>query len=406
VPEAWVTTTPDQLLGLGEELDLANAAPADFHVVAGEGDGAAAAMRVDLPLDRMDVLDRREVEMLTPDIRHELAQERGTGLLVAGDRTRLDHRGAFPVLAQTLVIELGGLGRDRERCCGGVGTKAEIGAQHVAVGSAIVEDPHQAVDQPDEGLLERIVLVGVDDVAVVQRDEIDVAGVVELARPELAHADDDEARAATGIVLVGEPECAARRSVTQKGGYGGVDREVGEVAERVRDPFQRPQIGDVGQRGRQRGPALHRAQQRHQAARRRLRIDAETAQGLEQIGNGLVGPPGQQAPCKRKIVQQDVAQIGAVAEQRGKETRAGRIIRQGARELREFVAGLRGDFAQALALARDPVRVGGTWPVGSGEGGVQQGHQGRRVGSVCSYNSGVAQGQGFPRGLRRKHAAG
>ena len=47
---------PDQLLGLGEELDLADAAAADLDVVAVDRDSAAAAMRVDLPLDRVDVL--------------------------------------------------------------------------------------------------------------------------------------------------------------------------------------------------------------------------------------------------------------------------------------------------------------------------------------------------------------
>ena len=60
---------PDQLLGLGEELDLADAAAAELDVVAGDRDRAAAAMRVDLALDRMDVLDRGEVEMLAPEER-------------------------------------------------------------------------------------------------------------------------------------------------------------------------------------------------------------------------------------------------------------------------------------------------------------------------------------------------
>ena len=66
---------PDQLLGLGEELDLADAAAAELDVVALDRDLAAALVRLDLALDRMDVLDRREIEVLAPDKRLQLGEE-------------------------------------------------------------------------------------------------------------------------------------------------------------------------------------------------------------------------------------------------------------------------------------------------------------------------------------------
>ena len=65
--ERGIAAAEDELLGLGEELDLADAAAAELDVVAQHLDRAAAAMGVDLALDRMDVLDGREVEMLAPD---------------------------------------------------------------------------------------------------------------------------------------------------------------------------------------------------------------------------------------------------------------------------------------------------------------------------------------------------
>src|SRR5229473_2478685 len=46
---------PDQLLGLGEELDLPDPAPTGFYIVAFDGDSPTAAMRIDLALDRVDV---------------------------------------------------------------------------------------------------------------------------------------------------------------------------------------------------------------------------------------------------------------------------------------------------------------------------------------------------------------
>ncbi len=66
----------DQLLGLHEELDLADAAAADLDVVAGHADGAEAAKGMDLALHGVDVGDGREVEVLAPDVGGEaLTQE-------------------------------------------------------------------------------------------------------------------------------------------------------------------------------------------------------------------------------------------------------------------------------------------------------------------------------------------
>ncbi len=66
---------PDQLLGLGKKFDLADAAAAGLDVVARDPDARAAAMRVDLALDRMNVLDRRKIEVFAPDKGLQIAQE-------------------------------------------------------------------------------------------------------------------------------------------------------------------------------------------------------------------------------------------------------------------------------------------------------------------------------------------
>jgi hypothetical protein len=64
-----------ELLRLGEELDLADAAAPDLQVVARHLDRGEAAVGVDLALDRVDVADRGVVEVLAPDERDEAAQE-------------------------------------------------------------------------------------------------------------------------------------------------------------------------------------------------------------------------------------------------------------------------------------------------------------------------------------------
>src|SRR6185312_13914247 len=103
-PQFGHASAPDQLLGLREKFDFADTAASEFHVVARDRDLAAAAMRVDLALDRMNILDRGEIETAPPEIGPQLGQEGAARLAVAGDRRRLDQRRALPVLSRAFVI--------------------------------------------------------------------------------------------------------------------------------------------------------------------------------------------------------------------------------------------------------------------------------------------------------------
>src|SRR3546814_15213970 len=67
-------------------------------------DAAAAAVRVDLALDRMDVADRLEIQAAAPDEGPEMGEESCAGVDVPGHRARLQHGRAFPVLAHALEI--------------------------------------------------------------------------------------------------------------------------------------------------------------------------------------------------------------------------------------------------------------------------------------------------------------
>ena len=123
----------DELLRLHEELDLADAAASELDVVAGDGDLVVAAHRMDLPLHRVHVGDRGEVEILAPDERREILEEALAEGEVAGDGPRLDQRGPLPVLADRLVVGVGGGERDRDRRRAGIGTQAVVDAMDVAV---------------------------------------------------------------------------------------------------------------------------------------------------------------------------------------------------------------------------------------------------------------------------------
>ena len=128
-----VAPTGDELLGLGEELDIANAAAPEFDVMARHRDGVMPFERMYAPFHGVNVGDRRVVEIFPPNEGRELAQESLPRLEIAGDDARFDESGAFPVLAEALVIG--------EACvCGEcnlrgarIGAKPQVGAEHVAV---------------------------------------------------------------------------------------------------------------------------------------------------------------------------------------------------------------------------------------------------------------------------------
>src|SRR5262249_6899848 len=131
---------PDQLLGLREELDFADAAAAGLDVMALDGDSSATSVSVDLPLDGVDVLDRSKIEVLAPDERLQLTQKAPPGDLVAGDWAGFDQCCSFPILANALIIGQ----RCRNGECGRSGRRIraepEIGAKNVAVGSSLAEN--------------------------------------------------------------------------------------------------------------------------------------------------------------------------------------------------------------------------------------------------------------------------
>ena len=94
----------DELLSLHEEFDLADTATTELDVVSFDRDLVVAAIGVDLPLHRVDVGDRREVEILAPDERRQLREQRLACRDIAGARPRLDQRGTLPVLPAALVV--------------------------------------------------------------------------------------------------------------------------------------------------------------------------------------------------------------------------------------------------------------------------------------------------------------
>src|SRR5215217_7029252 len=103
-------------------------------------------MRVDLPLDGMDVFDRGEIEVLAPDEWLQVREELRARFRIAGTLARLDPGGALPILPHALVIELGRFGRDRDLSRARIGPQPQIDPEHVAVRSRFSQQPDQPLD--------------------------------------------------------------------------------------------------------------------------------------------------------------------------------------------------------------------------------------------------------------------
>src|SRR6202140_5820674 len=108
-----MATAGYQLLGLREKLDFADAAAPDLDVVTLDRDLALPAKGLHLPLHVVDVGQCREIQMLAPDERRDVGEQRLAGVGIAGAWPRLDHGGAFPGPPFPLVVMQRRFGRDR-----------------------------------------------------------------------------------------------------------------------------------------------------------------------------------------------------------------------------------------------------------------------------------------------------
>src|SRR6185437_1876493 len=193
------SATRDQLLGLREKLDFADAAAAKLDVMAFDRNLAVSAVGVDLPFHGMHVGDGSEIEIFAPDEWGEIAEQRLAGSNISGARTRLDQRGALPVLATALVIIK--RRRRRNRDLGGrrIGPQPQVDTKYVAVGGALLQDFDQAAREP------HIKLAGLGSRSerrrrrIEKNNEIDVARIIELERAHLAHGEHNESRSLFGM---------------------------------------------------------------------------------------------------------------------------------------------------------------------------------------------------------------
>ena len=250
-PQLGMPAAGDQLLGLREELDFADAAAPDLDIVAFDRDLALAAKGLHLALHVVHVGKRGEIQMLAPDERRDFRNQRLAGPGVAGAGPRLDHGGAFPGPPFPLVIMQRRFGRDRHLRRSRIRPQPQIDAEHIAVAGALLQQPRQRLRDAHE---ERLRLdIGREGrcCGIEKHDQVDIAGIIQLARAHLAHGEHDETAVVFGSIQVGCRHPAARGFLPQQIAQRRLHRSDGKVGERRGHPHHRPDTADVAQRNQQ-----------------------------------------------------------------------------------------------------------------------------------------------------------
>ncbi|SAI57526.1 Uncharacterised protein [Bordetella ansorpii] len=227
-----------QLEQLDDEFDLADAAVAQLDVVgavdAAARQGAALPVLADALAQHAQRGQRVEIEVLAVHERHaqafQLARLRfriAVGIGTGGHQAALQPGVALPFAALADQIVLQGVQAPGQRARVAIGPQPQVGAEHLAIGVDFGQDGHHAARQPaiEFVMADRARAVGIAFLAV-QHDQVDVGRDIQLAAPQLAHADDQH-------LLRGAGGGVARHAVhlAQFGRHAAVGRIHGQVGQ-------------------------------------------------------------------------------------------------------------------------------------------------------------------------------
>src|SRR3546814_9443136 len=102
-------------------------------------------------------------------------------------------RSTLPILGYRAIVGLRGGDGDRWRGRGWIRAQTQIRAEDVAVRGALLHNAHQVPGEPDEGARHVVGFACAHAYIVVENDQVYIAGIIEFAPAQLAHAEDDKA---------------------------------------------------------------------------------------------------------------------------------------------------------------------------------------------------------------------
>ncbi len=236
------------MLGLRKKLDFADATEADLDVVALDRDLALPAKRLHLPLHVVHVGECREIQMLAPDERRDFRDQRLAGVCVAGAGPRLDHGRAFPGASFPLVIMQRRGGRNGHRRRGRIRPQPQVDAKHVAVAGALRQQPRQPLRHAHKERLRLDIGCQRRRVEIEKHDQVDVAGIIQLAGAHLAHGEHGQTAVVLGGIETRRQQPASRGFLPQHMAQRRLNRGDRQIGQRSRHPHHRPDPANVAQR--------------------------------------------------------------------------------------------------------------------------------------------------------------
>ncbi|MND62336.1 hypothetical protein D3C80_536180 [compost metagenome] len=338
-PQGGLATATDELQRLGDELHLADAAGPQLDVAL---QPLAAHLGGDHRLHLAQAVDDAEVDVAA---KHEGAQQLGEGLGVLAlgpQHPRLDHGVALPVAAMVLVVVLHGGKGDGERPRLAEGAQPHVDSEHLTILGGLVQGVDQALAQLDEELLVGEFAPPADRVAVVGEgeDEVDVRGEVQLAAPQLAHAEDEQGLR-VAVAVHGGAELGALFGVEPV--PGAADQRVRELGEMDETLFDLGLTQQLAPGDHQHAAASELAQH---ALERLLVMDfGEQGRQIALVGGPALGQ--RQIPGGQGLRQQ----LGLLDEGVGDEIREAKQGQQGLLLHRGQIAIVGGLHQQPLPLA-------------------------------------------------------
>ena len=214
-----VGLTVDELKQLDGELDVAQAARPELELNV---DLAGRDVRGDPlahPLDRFDeALARRARPHPRADLGHEALPQ----LEVAGERAGLEQRLELPVLRPAVVVGEVRVEGAHQRAGFALGAQVRVHLPERRLDRELVDAADGVHREPGADLDGPV--VGETVPALGDEEHVDVAQVVELARPGLPHSDDRRG----GSRRPRPPGIGSRSPSQLEGGVEGCGREVGE----------------------------------------------------------------------------------------------------------------------------------------------------------------------------------
>jgi len=351
--QVGISPAGDELLGLHEKLDLADAAAAELDVVAFDGDFAMAAVGVDLLLHGVNIGDRGVIEEFAPDEWRQVAQKLFAGGDIAGAGPRLDQRRALPVLATAFVIIERGFRGDRDLRGGRVGAKPQIDAKDIAVGRALLQKLHQIARQPHEKRRRLDVGRQRRRGVIEKHHEVDVAGEVQLIAAHFAHRQHDVAGTRFGVLRIARTEFFAHNRLAEQVADGKAERRLGDFGQRRRHARDRPNAADIGERDQERRVRFHAAQDAHQDSRA-ARWRSGFARVVDKRRKLLLRIAAKEGKRARRIGLEEFPEVGRRFGNRTEDVGERRMLSDQSRE--RATRGAARDSGEPLAQTRAPLR--------------------------------------------------